>query len=275
MNYEKINVNRTNINLYIIIIFVLVSTVVSFYLGSRYSGFISGKEENLTNTILEIEQRLTDQTATITGLNNEINELNEQLSNYDQLEESYSILLENHDSLLVEYKESRTDYDDLLLEFEAFKNQIRGDEASLQTVIGNMSFTLPQRYIIYASGLYESTATMESGILTASTVDDNTFISFSWDRLDSEPNLTATIDNAFNSIGLILEYELNLQMEIGDRNILYSHLKTIVDNEYAYIDVATWYEETYGKQYICIVQNTTDNVTDSLQEFISGFILIS
>ena len=275
MKQEEFNVKRININLYIILVAVVVSSTASFYAGSRFSGFNSSEEENLTRTIIEIEQRLALQNTTILGLNTKINELNEQLSQHYQLEEVHNLLSEDYKSLLSEYNDSRTEYNNLLTEYEEFKNQILGDEISLRTIIGNMSFTLPQRYIVHTSGLYESTATMESGILTASTVEDNTLISFSWDTLDSEPNLKTTLDNAFNSIGLILEYEMYLSLEVGDRNIIYSHYKTILENEYAFITVATWYDETSEKQYICIVQNTTDNVTESLQEFISDFTLIS
>jgi len=141
-------------------------------------------------------------------------------------------------------------------------------------LIGKMSFTLPQRYIVHSSGLYDNTATNESGILTASASDDNTLISFSWDRLDSKPDLIKTLDNANSSIGLILEYIGYQELEIGDNNIIYSKYKTIMENEFVYINISTWYDEINKKQYICIVQNTVDNVDDVLLEFISRFSVI-
>lgn len=266
--------DRTNNNKYIIVFVVLISALLSFYAGTRFSGFGNVEVENLTRTIGQIEEKLSSQNATINALDNEIEDLNNQLSDHKQLEELYSQLSDEYELLSTEFDETMINFENIQSELNLIKELISGDDLTFTFLVGNMSLTLPQRYIVHSSGLYDSTATIESGIFTASAADDDTLISFSWDTLDSEPDLTKTLDNANSSIGLILEYEMYKELEIGNKNLIYIKYKTILDNEYVYINISTWYDEINKKQYICIVQNTVDNVDDVLQEFVSGFSVI-
>jgi hypothetical protein len=258
-------------NKYILLFIIIVISIASFYGGTYYSNLFNNYEERYTAIIEEMEQDLLYQNITITSLNNNIIELNEKLSKYNQINETYKNLEENYIELIIEYNQLDSETEKLRTELRQFKETQNIGGYNIRIVVANMSFTLSQRYVAYASGLYEQTATEDSGILTASTTDDNTIISFSWDTLESEPNLRATLDNAYSSIGLILEHKMYLTTVIEDQAILYSTFKTVLENKYTYINVATWHDSTSQRRYICIVQNTVDNVTNTLREFLTGF----
>jgi hypothetical protein len=256
---------------YIVLIIVVVSSVASFYLGSLYANYGSiDDEENYTTIIMEMGNRLEAQNSTISDLNNDIIELDEQLSNYKQLDESFISLTEDYSSLQKEYDEFEIEYKRLFDDLSQLKSQLRSEEDNYTILIGNMVVTLPQEYIVYMSGLYEDTAGNNSGILTASGIFDDTLISFSWDTLESEPDPFVTLDNAYDSLGLVIEHEMYQTLSVGDWSILYSSFKTVLKNEYIFMKVATWFDDTCGKQYICVVQNTEDDVMESLLEFVSG-----
>jgi hypothetical protein len=266
--YNKFNL--LSINRYIVLIIIAVSSVASFYLGSLYVNYRSiDDEQNYTKIIMEIEKRVEAQNSTISDLTNDIIELNEQLSNYDQLAESFDFLTEDYGSLQIEYDEFRVEYERLSEDLTQLKDQLRNEEDSYTIIIGNMVITLPQEYLVYMSGLYESTASNNSGILTASAIFDDTVISFSWDTLESEPDPFVTLDNAYDSLGLVIEHEMYQTLSVGDWSILYSSFKTVLSNEYIFMKVATWFDDPSGKQYICVVQNTEDDVMESLLEFVT------
>ena len=272
MNNEENSISGFDQNRYIIILIALVLCTITFYVGFRY-GINRGSVDlqNYTRVIETLQQSLADKDATISSLNNEIDELNEQLSGYNELSESYNVLQEEYNELYNDYSNSMGLYEEIIEEYNELKDLQLVDENSTRTLVGNMSFTLPQRYVVYASSLYGETATDDSGILTASTLDDDTIISFSWDTLEEEPGLYQILDNAYDSIGVILEYDMYKTAIVGERRLIYSSFKTVLDNKYTYIDVSTWYDESDGKHYVCIVQNTKNDVYNTLHEFVSGF----
>ena len=89
--------DRTSNNLVIIILVVLISAILSFYTGTKFSGFDYAEVDNLTNTIGQIEEKLISQNATINALNSEIENLKTLLSDYSQIEELYSLLNDEYE----------------------------------------------------------------------------------------------------------------------------------------------------------------------------------
>ncbi|MBN2334364.1 hypothetical protein JXL21_02315 [Candidatus Bathyarchaeota archaeon] len=249
------------------VILMVFVAAASFYAGQITRTGDAGNEGAQAQAISDLENQVLEKDAIIDELLGTVSELNDQMTELSGVNDTYRELLGEYAGLSDNYSDVSSDYRELMGFYEAGDSRYR-------VITCNMSFSIPNNYVIYLSGLYQEEATPESGILTASTTDEDNIISFSWDTV-SEPDLDETLATAYESVGKVFEANTSMVVEIDERTVMYSVLKTEVNDRFAYVIVATWYEEHQEKHYVCVIQDTENDVYDQFIDFMGGYVNIS
>ena len=185
---------------------------------------------------------------------------------YKDLSEKYAQLDYNYTSLLTEYADLNSS---IVLERESLLNKTRVGDNNIKIFFNNVSFECPQEVIVTVNAFVNTNIT---DMLTGNPCNEKTFITLSCNYSLDEPNLNATLKEAYRSVEKYVNGTgLNNTMIKDDYKIRYTNFSAILYGEQRYVLVSTWYNANTSHQYLCVVQQEESTVVATFSEMMASF----
>ena len=268
-------------NIFLILVIILVFSGLGFYAAYLI------QDEKMTEIVAENDStvnRLSSEVSYLRNIFNDLviqyekiekqinelqNESTQQNQEYEDLSQKYAQLNTSYQSLLNDYRALNSSN---ALERETFHNKTRVSENHVRIFFNNVSFEYPQDVVVSLDGPHESLPTNCSQLFTGTSNDGKTIITLSWSRVEDEPDLNATLRDAYGSIeDYVNKTGLNNNLIKDGYKVRYTNCTLLVGGETRYVLISTWYLSDTSNHYMCVVQQDEDTVVDIFMELMASF----
>ena len=189
---------------------------------------------------------------------------------------------ENLEVLLAESQDHNSDLNDenvvLLDEKDRLSETINeiieinsNTEGYVRVTLYNVSFEYPEELIVTIDDLYLDDQIDRSGIFIATSSTLEHVISLSWEKVESQPNLTDAILNAYDSFDVVLSMnQSSMENRLG-QEVVYASYAVSNSGAKSYYVVSNWFDESNGSHFVLVIQNFQFDVLGQFESFISSY----
>lgn len=197
---------------------------------------------------------------------------------YQGLQQDY-ILLENEKEeyleLISQYEDEIDDiyqsYNDVSSSLDHYLLMNSNTAGYVRITLYNVSFEYPEELIFSVNSLYSGSQTAINGIFIAQSSNLDRAISLSWEKVDSEPNITQTFENAIDSFSVVKSLNQSYIVNDQDKNYSYINMEAFSINSYNFYLVSSWYEEFSNYHYVLIIQSYRNDTIEQFESFITSY----
>jgi len=184
---------------------------------------------------------------------------------YTDLSEKYTQLEDNYTILLLEYADLSSSY---VLERESLIDKTIVDDNKVKIFFNDVSLDCHQDVLV---SVHTHIDTNLINILTGYSFTEKTVIAISWSYTAEEPDLNATLKEAYGSIKKYVKAaSFNNTMIKDEYKIRYTNFTAMVYGEMRYALISTWYDADMSRQYMCMVLQEEGNAVATFSELMTS-----
>jgi len=267
-------------------VFLILVVIVVFSGVGFYTAFYM-QEDKITGLVDESNSTVTRLSSEVAYLRNMFNDLLDQYErleeqnrglrdevaqwglDYERLSQRYAQLNSSHQGLLGDYRALNSTY---LHETEVFRNKTTMQRDYIRVYLNNVSLEYHQDTALSLDGPHEGVPTNITWMISGWPRDGRTTVTLSWGRVDSAPDLNATLAEARSFIQSYVNKTSPTHTLVREGyEVYYANYTLLMGKEMRYMLVSTWYLGDTGCQYLCVVREDEDTVVDAFMGLMARF----